>query len=100
MACEPSQKKMRWVPAIFGAVAVSLATFLLFHTLSRYSFAEVYASVAAIPATRFAIGAAFAAASYACLTGFDWMALKYVGRSLPYSYIARTSFCSLSLGHN
>jgi glycosyltransferase 2 family protein len=43
---------------------------------------------------------AFAAASYLCLTFFDWLALHYVGRSLPYRYVALASFTSLSIGHN
>jgi len=49
---------------------------------------------------RLALSVMFAAASYLCLTAFDWMALRYVGHRLPYRYIARASFCSLSLGHN
>jgi uncharacterized membrane protein YbhN (UPF0104 family) len=42
----------------------------------------------------------FAAASYLCLTGFDWLALRYVGRRISYPKVALASFCSLSLGHN
>src|SRR3954469_3454903 len=42
----------------------------------------------------------FAAASYICLTGFDWLALHYCGRPLPYRKAALASFTSLSLGHN
>ena len=39
-------------------------------------------------------------AQYICLTGFDWLALRYVGRPLPYRSAALASFTSLSLGHN
>jgi uncharacterized membrane protein YbhN (UPF0104 family) len=42
----------------------------------------------------------FAAASYLCLTCFDWLALRYVGQELSYPKVALASFCSLSLGHN
>jgi uncharacterized membrane protein YbhN (UPF0104 family) len=42
----------------------------------------------------------FAAGSYLCLTGFDFLATRYIGQNLPYRYVALTSFCSLSLGHN
>jgi hypothetical protein len=34
------------------------------------------------------------------LTGFDWLALRYVRRPLPYRQAALASFISLSLGHN
>jgi uncharacterized membrane protein YbhN (UPF0104 family) len=49
---------------------------------------------------RLASAGAFAAASYLCLTGFDWLALRYAGRPLPYRKAALASFTSLSLGHN
>jgi uncharacterized membrane protein YbhN (UPF0104 family) len=83
------------------AVAViALAGALLYRTLSRYSYDEIVASMTAIPASRIALAMLFAGASYLCLTGFDWLALRYVGQKLPYPYVALTSFCSLSLGHN
>jgi uncharacterized membrane protein YbhN (UPF0104 family) len=90
----------RWLPHLLGAAAVALAAFLLHRTLSTYSIDEIYASIDSIPATRIAFCVLFAAASYACLTGFDWLALRYIGRQLPYRYVALASFCSLSLGHN
>ncbi len=87
---------MPWV----AAAALIVAGLLLYRTLSRYSFEEVVASVRAIPATRLALAGAFAAASYLCLTGFDALALRYVGKPLPYPKVALASFTSLSLGHN
>ena len=56
--------------------------------------------MAAIPSWRLASAGAFAAGSYLCLTGFDWLALRYVRRPLPYRRAALASFVSLSLGHN
>ena len=90
----------RWLKPALVAAALSLAGFLLYRTLSRYSLEEIAAAVTAIPTGRMALSAAFAAASYLCLTGFDWLALRYVGHSLPYRYVALASFTSLSLGHN
>jgi glycosyltransferase 2 family protein len=82
------------------AAAVLLACFLLYRTLSRYSLDELVASVTAIPIARLLAAGGFAAASYLCLTGFDYFALHYVGRPLPYPKAALASFTSLSLGHN
>jgi uncharacterized membrane protein YbhN (UPF0104 family) len=79
---------------------VALAAFLLYRTLSRYSLDQLIASVRAVPLARLASAGAFAAASYLCLTGFDWLALRYAGRPLPYRKAALASFTSLSLGHN
>jgi uncharacterized membrane protein YbhN (UPF0104 family) len=89
-----------WLKPLLIVAALSLAGFLLHRTLSHYSLHEIAASVTAIPLTRMALAGLFAAASYLCLTLFDWLALQYVGRSLPYRYVALASFTSLSLGHN
>jgi uncharacterized membrane protein YbhN (UPF0104 family) len=90
----------RWIGPLIGLAAVTLAAFLLHRTLSRYTLDEIGASLAAIPTTRIALSLACAAGSYLCLTGFDWLALRYVGSDLPYRKNALASFCSLSLGHN
>jgi glycosyltransferase 2 family protein len=88
-----------WMP--FVAVGlVALAAVLLYRALSRYSYDEVVAAVAAIPSWRLASAGAFAAGSYFCLTWFDWLALRYVRQPLPYRRAALVSFISLSLGHN
>ncbi|HEX9903682.1 MAG TPA: UPF0104 family protein, partial [Propylenella sp.] len=84
-----------------AAVAViALAAFLLYRTLSRYDYDELVQSIASIPPFRLATALLFAAASYLCLTGFDALALRYVGHPLPYRKVALASFVSLSLGHN
>jgi uncharacterized membrane protein YbhN (UPF0104 family) len=88
-----------WKPLI-AVFAIGLAAFLLYRTLSRYSMDQLFEAVAAIPVASLAAAAGFAAASYICLSGFDYLALRYVGRPLPYYKAAWTSFTSLSLGHN
>ncbi|MCO5147813.1 MAG: lysylphosphatidylglycerol synthase domain-containing protein [Aquamicrobium sp.] len=82
------------------ALAIGGAAVLLYRALSRYTLDEITASVAAIPAASFAGAAAFAAASYLCLTGFDWLALRYAGKPLAWRRAALASFVSLSIGHN
>ncbi|SCY72410.1 lysylphosphatidylglycerol synthase domain-containing protein [Microvirga guangxiensis] len=88
-----------WKPLI-AVVAIGLAAFLLYRTLSRYSMDELLAAVFAIPAGRLVAAGGFAAASYICLSGFDYLALRYVGHPLPYYKALWASFTSLSLGHN
>ena len=90
----------RYWSVVIAAAALSLAAFLLVRTLRRYSVDELVTSVAAIPGSRLLMAGGFAAASYLCLTGFDYLALRYAGRPLPYRKAALASFTSLSLGHN
>lgn len=50
--------------------------------------------------SNFALALAFAAGSYFCLTLFDFLALRYVGKPLAYPRAALASFTSLAIGHN
>ncbi|MEP9378812.1 lysylphosphatidylglycerol synthase domain-containing protein [Aquabacter sp. CN5-332] len=84
---------------VFALAAVALGTFLIYRSLSRYSLNELASAVAAVPPWRVAASAACAAASYLCLTLFDYLGLRYAGKPLPYPKAALASFVSLSLGH-
>jgi uncharacterized membrane protein YbhN (UPF0104 family) len=79
---------------------VALAAYLVWRGLSRYSLAEIGHSLAAIPPGRLAAAIAFTACSYLCLTGFDALALRHVGKPLAYPKVALASFVSLGIGHN
>ena len=85
---------------VFVVAMTALAAFLLYRTLSRYNLDELMTSVRSFPAAKLAFAFMFAAASYVCLTGFDALALRYVGKPLSYPRTALASFVSLSLGHN
>ncbi|QTL06202.1 UPF0104 family protein [Aquabacter sp. L1I39] len=84
----------------FFLAAALLGVGLLWHALSRYSFEEIVAAVTAVRGWRLGLAAGFAAASYVCLTFFDYLALRWIERPLPYRQAALASFASLSLGHS
>src|SRR5262249_50690934 len=46
-----------------------------------------------------AVAVALAAASYATLTGFDYLAVRYAGHQLPYGKVALASFVSIAVGY-
>ncbi len=80
--------------------AVILAAYLLYRTLSGYSYAEIVASVTSIPGARLAGAAGFMAASYLTLTLFDYLGLLYASHRLAWRRAALASFTALSLGHS
>jgi glycosyltransferase 2 family protein len=80
--------------------AVGLAAYLLYRTLSGYSYAEIVTSVKGIPGPRLAAAVGFMAASYLTLTLFDYLALRYAGHRLSWRRAALASFTALSLGHS
>jgi glycosyltransferase 2 family protein len=99
-AHESGRPWRRRLTPVLALAVVALAAFLLYRTLSRYEYDELVASVVSVPAFRLSMAIGFAVSSYICLSFFDLLALRYVGRSLPYRNVALASFCSLSLGHN
>ncbi len=86
-------------PAL-AVAAILVAAALLYRTLSNYSVADLADAVAKVSTVKLMAAGGFAAASYLCLTGFDYLALRYAGRPLAYPRAALASFTSLSLGHN
>src|SRR5690348_15143247 len=90
----------RRIAPIMGVVAVGLAAALLWRALRRYSLDDIVRSVAAIPRKNVALAIVFAAASYATLTLFDALGVRYAGGRISYGRVALASFCSLSIGHN
>nr|CAD6597527.1 lysylphosphatidylglycerol synthetase family protein [Rhizobium sp. Khangiran2] len=90
----------RRVIKILVALAIVVAAFLVYRSLGRYSVEEIRLSVASIPQQRLLFAFAFVVGSYTCLSGFDWLAVRYAGHALPYRQVALASFCSLSIGHN
>ena len=61
---------------------------------------DVRASLAAVPDTRIAASLALTVTSYLMLTGLDWVALRAVGKPLPWRIAAAGSFTSYTLSHN
>ena len=82
-----------------GAAAFAVAVFLIWRVLHRYSLHTILELLGAISGRNLALGAAFAAGSYFCLTGFDTLAVRYTRSDLPYRKIALASFTALSIGH-
>ncbi|WP_324764375.1 lysylphosphatidylglycerol synthase domain-containing protein (plasmid) [Sinorhizobium meliloti] len=85
---------------LFIAAGICVAGWLIYRTLSQHSFHDIVGSIMRIPARNLLLGIGFVFLSYFCLTLFDTLAIRYVGRKLAYPQIAIASFTSLSIGHN
>lgn len=83
-----------------AAAVICLVAILFYRILNEYSWSDISQAVADVSSERIARAGVFAAASYFCLTWFDWLALRCVNRPLAYRQAALASFCSLSIGHN
>ena len=93
-----SLKNAIWNGLLVAALCV--AGLLLYRIFRQYSLEQIVQSVRSIPFPSFCTALLFAAASYLCLSCFDLLAIRSLGKSLPYRKIVLASFISLSLGHN
>jgi glycosyltransferase 2 family protein len=82
-----------------GVTVFGLAAFLIYRALRGHSLEEIVQSLGTISSTHLALGAAFTAGSFLCLTANDTLAIRYTKGDLPYRRIALASLISLSIGH-
>lgn len=89
---------------VFSTVAVALLAAVAFASLYRLladiRLRDIAAALHALSAGRVACSLALSALSYFLLTIYDVLALRQVGRPLPYRTAALASFISYTLSHN
>jgi uncharacterized membrane protein YbhN (UPF0104 family) len=90
----------QWVGTLVGAVIVCFVVVIGYRLLHDYRWDDVAKALSDVPLASIARSAVFVAASYTCLTFFDWIALRCIDRPLAWPQAALASFTSLSIGHN
>ena len=90
----------RYLSALVPAALFCAALVALHRLGGEFHLREVLAEFAAIEHWRVLLGIALAAGSYLVLTGYERLALGYVGRPLPWPKYALTSFVAYAVGHN
>lgn len=94
----PSQLKVYGFSlAIFLVFAAGM--FMLYRTLHQTNLHDIYLHLQALPLSKVLLAILFTFLGYAALVGYDWSALRYVGKKLPFPVIAFTSFAGFSLGN-
>ena len=90
----------RWLLPAVTLLIFALVAIGLHRQLAQFRFANVLAALRSIP--RAALGGAIActAVSYYLLGFYDVLALRYLGKSVPYWRTLFTSFIAYAFGHN
>jgi phosphatidylglycerol lysyltransferase len=86
------------VAAMLALLALGIAA--MEALTKELTFAQVRDAIHALPAPRIAAALALTAGSYLALTLYDVLALRIVGRPLPWRTAALASFTSYTLSHN
>lgn len=86
--------------ALLMLIVVAIAVVALSHILRETSWAQITAAIRRIGWARLVACAALTIASYLVLTCYDVIALRIIGRRVPYPRIALASFTSYIFSHN
>jgi phosphatidylglycerol lysyltransferase len=93
-------KLPRALVALSSVIIFGLALWVLHQSLHQFTLADVQRALHRTPWPAIIVAIAFTFGSYAILTGFDSLAVRYVGVILPFRRIALASFISQAISHS
>ena len=85
---------------VVTGVMFCAAIVVLYHEFASVSPHDAFASLAALPGGQILAAAGLTAASYLLLTGYDFLALRYVQRSLRFRDVLLASFTAFVFSNN
>ena len=88
------------LPACVGLVLFLLALEVLRLELRSVSWHELRTDVLDVPSWRFALAILLTALNYLTLTGYDLLAFRYIGKTMPRARIALASFLAYGVANN
>jgi uncharacterized membrane protein YbhN (UPF0104 family) len=97
------RRRLSWetVGIALSLVIISAACFTLFKLLRDVDIGKFGDAIQAMPLHAVAVAGLLIALSYACLTFYDFFALRTIGQiHIPYRVAALTGFLSYTIGHN
>ncbi len=92
-------KLRRFAPVLLGFALFVLGAYALYHLLSTTNLADVRAQARAIPMSQILAAVAATFVGYIALVGYDWSALRYLGKKLPMPVILVGGFLGYSFGN-
>jgi phosphatidylglycerol lysyltransferase len=95
-----NERVVRAISACIGLALFIVALLVLRHQLTAVTWHALMRDVAATPPRLLLLAFALTALSYVTLTGYDFVAMAYVGRRLLRSRIAWVSFLAYAVANN
>ena len=93
-------KFMQSAGSLFGLLLFCLALWAMFHALKGYHYQQIALQVSLIPTHRLLWSLLLTLVSYLLLTGYDYLALRYIQHPLQLTHIALASFIGNAFSHN
>src|SRR5262245_936605 len=90
----------RWLGPLASLVVFGFVAFVLHREIAHLHVRDIAHHLGSIP--RSAVGAALVltALSYWLLSYYDWLAMRYIRKTMAYSRLLFTSFIAYAFGHN
>jgi len=85
---------------IVGSAAVVFSIWLLYHELRGVSLEEMAESFSRVSLKSWLLAILSTLVAYAALAGYDRIALRYLGKKVPWLFIAVGSFTTYAISHN
>ena len=85
---------------VLAVGVLTLALKALHEQLHTYHYRDIVQHLSEQPLSRVLLAIGLVALSYTALSGYDWIALRYVGSSLPWRKLAPASFIATALSNN
>jgi phosphatidylglycerol lysyltransferase len=89
----------RWVGPLAALCVFGAVVYVLQRQLAQLHVKSVIAHLHAIPSGHILAALGFTALSYLLLSAYDLLALRYLGKKIPYGRVLFTSFIAYSFGH-
>ncbi len=87
------------LPVILGLGLFGLGVFALYHLLKPVHAKDVIAEIRATPWSDLFVAFGATALGYIALIGYDWSALRYLGKKVPLRIVAIGGFLGYSFGN-
>ncbi|MGA2071611.1 MAG: bifunctional lysylphosphatidylglycerol flippase/synthetase MprF [Sedimentisphaerales bacterium] len=94
------RKFLRKITPWISVILFGIAAVIIHHKLRQYHYHDIVAELVKIPAHHILPAIALTFLDYFILTGYDTLALFYIGHRLPYRRIAVASFVGYVFSHN
>lgn len=93
-------KLRRWLNVVVPLLAFTAAAWLLSYVVRTIEWSDVRAKLTEIPAPRIGLALGLMALNYVLLFGYDYLALRSIGRSLSWPRVALASFTGFAVSLN
>lgn len=94
------EKILHRITPYIGIVLFLVAILIVHHELRLHTIAEISANLEQVPMSIILLGILLTGINYLCLSGYDFLALHYLGRRVPARKVIMASLISFSISNN